>query len=352
MSFAPWFPWWSVLLVGAPLLGLCLWLAIRRDADRAGSGQMGKSGRIGWFRRAAMVLLLTMAFLRPGVGGVDASSAASQLDVFFVADTTSSVVAQDFGNGQPRLAGVQSDINAITEKLPGASFSLIGFAQDARVLVPLTSDVNALANSVAALGPEITVYSRGSSVTVAATTLVDRLAAAKKSHPDRARVVYYLGDGEQTAAKPPAPFDLPEGLVSGGAVLGYGTSTGGKMKVNSGFGNGLGPGYIQDYSTGADAVSMIDENMLRNIAQQLDVGYLPRNAGDGIAPAISAVQPGALTINGQSAARAQFELYWIFGLGLAGLAGWELFALMREIRRLRPPAAAARKASEAQGAGR
>jgi len=328
MSFAPWFPWWVILLAGSGLLVCCLWLAFRE-----------RGRRISWLRRGAMVLLLALAFLRPGVGGADASSAATQLDVFFVVDTTSSVVAQDFGDGQPRLTGVKADITSIAAKLPGASFSLIGFAQDARVLVPLTSDANALTNSVDGLSPEITVYSRGSSVTVAAKSLAARLEAAKRAHPDRARVVYYLGDGEQTAATAPAPFDLPEGLVSGGAVLGYGTSAGGRMLVNSGFGNGLGPGYIQDYSTGSDAVSKIDENMLRSIAQQLRVGYVHRAAGDGIDAAMTGVQPGVLRIDGQSQVRAQFELTWIFGLGLTALAGWELFGAGRELRRLAPPAA-------------
>lgn len=325
MSFVSLLPWWLLALIGAALIIFCLYLAVRRRPERRA-----------WFRRGAMVLLLTLAFLRPGVGGVDASSAASQLDVFFVVDTTSSVVAQDFGTGEPRLSGVKADLKAIAAKLPGASFSLIGFAQEAKVLVPLTSDGNALTNSIDGLSPEVTAYSRGSSVTVAAKSLAARLAAAKKSRPDRARLVYYFGDGEQTAASTPEPFHLADGLVSGGAVLGYGTAAGGTMKINSGLGQGLGPGYIQDYARGADAVSKIDENMLRAIAGQLGVGYVHRNAGEGIDPALAGVQPGALRIDGQSPVRAQFELYWIFGLGILALAAWELFALTRQMRRLMP----------------
>ena len=49
--------------------------------------------------------------------------------------------------------------------------------------------------------------------------------------PERGRVVFYLGDGEQTAADPPTPFDIDKRLINGGAVLGYGTTEGGRMKA-------------------------------------------------------------------------------------------------------------------------
>lgn len=323
MSFAPILPWWFLTLLGLAAVVVGLWFGLGKRRER-----------VAWFRRTGIAVLLVLAFLRPGLGGVDARSASSQLDVFFVVDTTSSIMAEDYGKGQPRLAGVQADLNAIAEKLPGAYFSLISFAKDASVVLPLTNDTNALANSVSALRPEVTAYSRGSSVTVAAKTLSTRLAAAKQAHPTRARVVYYLGDGEQTAAAAPAPFDVAPGLISGGAVLGYGTATGGKMKVNTGL--GLGPGYIQDYSKGGDAISKVDERLLATLGQQLGVGYVHRNAGDGIGAAMTGVQPGALKIDGQSSARAQFELYWVLSLGVVILAGWELFASLKDLRRMMP----------------
>ena len=50
----------------------------------------------------------------------------------------------------------------------------------------------------------MTAYSKGSSVTAAGKLLTERLRAARDSHPERPRLVYYLGDGEQTSAAAPA----------------------------------------------------------------------------------------------------------------------------------------------------
>ena len=328
MSFAPWFPWWVILLAGSGLLVCCLWLAFRE-----------RGRRISWLRRGAMVLLLALAFLRPGVGGADASSAAAQLDVFFVVDTTSSVVAQVVDHPRPVR------VRALRRFQPGSqALGRHGHRRAPRI------DRDLRAQPVHRVGQCVRIAGQRNQDPGILGEPDQRKRRSGQFCSDRRDVRFHpgqpgltiaevLGDGEQTAATAPAPFDLPEGLVSGGAVLGYGTSAGGRMLVNSGFGNGLGPGYIQDYSTGADAVSKIDENMLRSIAQQLRVGYVHRATGDGIDAAMTGVQPGVLRIDGQSQVRAQFELTWIFGLGLTALAGWELFGAGRELRRLAPPAA-------------
>lgn len=339
MSFAPVFPWWLIIAVAAVLIYGCVWFAFGRPGYSRSKGTRlaPRSGeKLRWFRRAAIAFLLMAALLRPGLGGANVSSAAAQLDVVFVVDTTSSVVAEDYGNAQPRLSGVKADVQAISSKLPGAYFSMITFDKDAAVRLPLTSDTNALENSLQTLGPEITLYSRGSSVTQARQVLVSRLQAAQQTHPNRARVVYYLGDGEQTANSQPEPFEIPPGLISGGAVLGYGTAQGGKMKQNTGLSGSLGPGYIQDYSTGGAAVSKIDEGMLSSIAKQIEVNYVHRNAGDDIDAALGGVNSGSLTIDGSSNVQAQFELYRMLAIGILALAGWELFDSIREWRTLAP----------------
>ena len=61
--------------------------------------------------------------------------------------------------------------------------------------------------------------------------------------------MFYLGDGEQTAAGEPPPFTIPAGLIHGGAVLGYGTADGGRMKSTRARYDAS-PSYIQDPTTG------------------------------------------------------------------------------------------------------
>ena len=71
------------------------------------------------------------------------------------------------------------------------------------------------------------MWSRGSSVTIARDQLRTALERGRDTHPERARLVFYFGDGEQTAAQDPRPFDIASQLINGGAVLGYGTAAGG-----------------------------------------------------------------------------------------------------------------------------
>ena len=88
-------------------------------------------------------------------------------------------------------------------------------------------------------------------------------------------MVFYLGDGEQTVSSTPESFAASKKLVSGGAVLGYGTAEGGPMRETTGAFSGKGD-YIQ--YQGSDALSRIDEGNLKRIAAELGVGYAHRTA--------------------------------------------------------------------------
>jgi Ca-activated chloride channel family protein len=285
-----------------------------------------------------MVLLLLAAALRPGVPGGSAQAATADLNVFFVVDTSSSIVAEDYGNRSPRLDGVRQDIMAIAAELAGARFSVLTFDSSAVVRMPLTTDTTALETAVAVLQPQVTAFSKGSSITAAGKLLTERLDAARDSHPERPRLVYYLGDGEQTSAAAPEAIQLDGGLVNGGAVLGYGTPEGGRMKENTGQRpTDAGAGYIQDRTsgTGRDALSIVDAGRLEWLAGQLGVPYVHRSAGDAVAPMMQAADPGELQrAPDGSGLDGRTEFYWIFAFGAFLLALREAFLLLRHWRRL------------------
>lgn len=329
MTFQPIWPWWIMLPALAGLVVVLGWTAVR-------SRQPGAVLH-GLLLPAGLMALLLLAALRPGVPGGSVRSAAADLNVFFVVDTTSSIAAEDYGNGSPRLDGVRKDIMAIAGELAGARFSLITFDSQAVVRMPLTTDTSALNTLTGVLEPQITQYSTGSSVTVAGTVLNERLKAARDSHPERARIVYYLGDGEQTSGKAPEPMRVEGSLVNGGAVLGYGTGQGGRMKEKSSYSSEGTAAYIQDRSAGnaGDAVSRIDEDTLREVASQLGVPYLHRAAGDGTAPMMQAARPGALHETSESL-EGRTELYWAPALAAFILALWESIRVLRQLKQLRP----------------
>jgi len=264
------------------------------------------------------------------VPGGSVAVTATDLDVFFVVDTTSSTMAQDYDGDRPRLDGVRADVAAIAAGLPGSRFSLLTFDHETVTRLPLTTDSQALTTAMDVLQVETSTYSQGSSITVAGPDLDATLQRDRQAHPDRTRLVFYLGDGEQTAAANPTPFAFDTDLVGGGAVLGYGTARGGQMKET---GTGR-DGLITDPTTGAPAVSTIDEQALKDIAQQLAVPYLHRTSPQD-APALDAVrlaQSGAVSSTATSSAAGRSELYWVALLLLAAVAAWEVAATLAAVR--------------------
>jgi hypothetical protein len=331
----------AVALLSAVVLCAVLW-RLQRDRRRSRAS----------LRRGVLVLLVLAAVLRPHLPGGSAQAASADLNVFFVVDTTTSMVAEDYANGVPRLEGVPKDIMAIAEQLPGARFSVITFDTTAHVRMPLSTDTLALETITDVLEPQVTSYARGSSITAARQVLSERLAAARDSHPDRPRLVFYLGDGEQTSGKEPEAMTVDGGLVAGGAVLGYGSAAGGRMKENTGLeedpaqagdagsgGGGTagtrGGNYVQDNRPGSagDALSMIDEGRLRTIAGQLGVPYVHRSAGGPVDDMMQQAHPGRVErADGDGAVAAGTELYWIFAGGAFLLALPEAAALVRQLR--------------------
>jgi Ca-activated chloride channel family protein len=339
MTFSPIVPWWMLGLMFVASMGLVLRMILKRrgGAGNRGPGTTSRADVRDWLFRGGLVVLLILAALRPGLPGGHMAAAASNLNIFFVVDTTSSMVAEDFGSSAPRMQGVKADILSIAGELSGARYSVITFDSSAAVRMPLTVDSSALETVVSILGPQITDYSTGSSVTMAGKVLQARLQAAKESHPERPRIVYYLGDGEQTSAERPGPLGVEASLVDGGAVLGYGTAEGGKMRENTGSADDGESDYIKDRTGGEtrDAISKIDEDRLREMAGQLGIPYVHRTADASTAPMMQDARPGNLD-PAEQVLDGRTELYWIPALAALLLALREGILIMGQLRMLRP----------------
>ena len=173
--------------------------------------------------------------------------------------------------------------------------------------MPLTTDTTALVSSLEVLRPEVTSQSRGSSIGIANQLLTDTLSNAAEASPDRSRMVFYFGDGEQTVTSPPEPFDGSEKLTDAGAVLGYGTAEGGPMRLSTGGVDGSSSEYIE--YQGANALSVIDEANLEAIAADLGVEYQHRTAD---AELTLPDAPSTTTSYAESGSVGTVtELYWI-----------------------------------------
>lgn len=332
MTFSPLLPV-GILVVVLGGLGLFAIVQFATAPRRPGSWH--------WLIRLGMVLLLFGLALRPGLPtNLRPPTASGNVDVYFVVDTTSSMAAEDYGpDGEPRLVGVRADIAAIAAELVGARFSLITFDAETVQRMPLTSDTSALVSGAKALNQEVTVYSGGSSISAPAGYLAERLAGDAEQFPDRTRVLYYLGDGEQTVAEAPLSFEPVGTFVDEGAVLGYGTEAGGRMRQFNGYEDlEAERPFITWFSDSGEqeAISRIDEAALGSVAAQLGVDYLHRTEGEPVDAAVAGI-----TVTNVSAETRPVvdtpEFYWVFAIGFGMLALVEigsLAALLRDLRRL------------------
>jgi Ca-activated chloride channel family protein len=143
-----------------------------------------------------------------------------------------------------------------------------------------------------------------------------------------------MGDGEQTVDSIPKSFEPLKGLIDGGAVLGYGTSSGGRMlEEQSNYGNDKAK-YIE-YTDSIDgrrrtALSVIDEVALNKIAREMGVNYVHRTQPDDASQLVQTVSIDKIATDAYD--RNSFvELYWILAIGLVALSIWEFLSLLNEI---------------------
>lgn len=338
MIFQPVLNIFLLVLLCAPVAALAV-LALVKAKGR---------GRALWAMRLVLLLACFVLFLRPGIPGGATQTLATDTDIVLVVDTTASIVAEDWDGDQPRLDGVRADVQAIVDEYPGARFALITFDASADLRLPLTTDTTALVSSLDVLRPEVTSQSRGSSIGIANQLLADTLSNAAESSPDRSRMVFYFGDGEQTVTSAPEPFDGSEKLTDAGAVFGYGTAEGGPMKLTTGSLGDSSSEYIE--YEGANALSVIDEKNLEAIAAELGVPYEHRMAD--AEPELPEAPSTTTSYAESGSVGSVTELYWIAALVIVALLGVELTRasmLVARLRLLRAPSAPHRERRPTDG---
>lgn len=314
------FPWWVMIIVFAPPVAFVVWRLI---------ASWHTPQRNLWVRRVCVVGVLLLMALRPSVTGGGAPSQMANMDVIFVVDVTSSMAAEDYDGTSQRLVGARQDIKDIALSMPGARYGVITFSLAAAKELPLTTDATALESLVDIIEQEQTMYSRGSSLDVSLPMLEEELERLRERSPERQLVVYFMSDGEQTSDGQIKSFERLAHLIDAGAVLGYGTQEGARMKQfsSSPTFQPLNP-YITDFTAqgGPDAISRIDETNLQTIAQQMGVPYTWRQTPGDIEQFIQTVDLDSLQ-DEQRDVSTYRDTYWLLAVLLVGLVLWEVWSL-------------------------
>ena len=262
-------------------------------------------------RRALIVLVFVGVVLRLGYGEEEHRRAIADVEVLVVVDLTHSMSAYDHVEGLPRITGVQADLLALVQALPQTRIGLLTFAERTELALPFTTDVETLQSEIQRLEVEDAYAGDGSRADRPLAGMVEVLRRAEAQHPERRRVVVYVGDGENTAPGTQESFGQAEPYVDAGVVLGYGSEAGAAMPVAE----DLTPaeGLVVDPRSGTDAVSKADLQNLRRIAGELGVPFEHRTR-PGRMDRVAAGFDADYVAAEDDYAPAERDLTWLLGL--------------------------------------
>ena len=245
------------------------------------------------------VVLIIVIGLRPMLPNGEAVTFKNNVDVIFVMDGTLSMLAEDYNGNNRRIDAVIDDIQYIVDEIPGAYYSLIEFDNNSHINLRSTVDANAAATAAKTTHRVDEFYARGTTITIFKTDLTKILESSSKKD-GRKRVVFIMTDGENTSDEKMESLQDLKDRIDGGAVLGYGTQQGGKMKVRDkdddfcyGFSSDYAdPEYLKDWSDypPKTAVSRIDEDNLKKMASELGIEYIHMDKQSNVRPIIDSTK--------------------------------------------------------------
>ncbi len=278
-------------------------------------------------RVSAIYVLTLIIGIRPVMVETKYEFATKNLDVLFVVDNTISMWALDYNGRKPRMEGVSNDLNYILSELAGSNFGLVTFDDTTHVLSPFTQDMQYIRDLLDTMESPDSYYARGSDPSIAYQDIEALLLSSAKKE-NRKTIVFFFGDGEITGNRELRDYSDLAQYIDAGGVLGYGTTTGGKMK------NGYGYGYVYDYNRYEDAVSRIDEENLKKLASDLGVDYLYLNGGNAALHGLVDIikESSKTVIESGSGAEIESDVYYYCAIPLAFLLLLEIIIFLRSGR--------------------
>ncbi len=320
MSIRPMLPVGVLLLIFAAMFGGTAVLIIRN--------KLKTSEKIFSLIRMTVIYVLVLIIgLRPVMVETKYEFATKNLDVLFVVDNTISMWALDYNGRKERMEGVKKDVNYILNELAGSNFGLVTFDNTPHVLSPFTQDLQYIRDLFDTFEAQDSYYANGSDLSIPYQD-VEALLLSSARKENRKAIVFYISDGEITNGKELRSYaDLAQ-YIDAGAVLGYGSSEGGKMK------NSYGYSYIYDYTTHKDAVSKINEDNLKKIAEDLGLEYLNMNSGNvALSGAVELIKESSKTvIEAGNGAEVQRDIYFYFAYPLMFMMILEIVLFVRRGR--------------------
>ena len=315
MITKPILPVYIVLPVLIIMLGVYVWSTLRKK-NRMPYKILGI---------ARILVILTLVFLinlRIMEKEYNAEIEMKNLDVLFVVDSTISMWAQDYDGDETRMSAVVNDAEYIIDELGGSNFGLIKFDNRAQILAPFTQDHETVKDAFSTIKTPDVNYAKGTSLNVCKKETLELLESSSKKD-ERLTILFFISDGEITDGSELESFKDLEPYVDAGAVLGYGTESGGEMQYDD-WGS-----YVKDPETNQHAISKIDEGNLKKIAEDLDIDYIHMDDMVNVRYLIESIKSGSSLTIEKSDSVTYRDTYFYYAIPLAVLLLLELVLFIR-----------------------
>ncbi len=292
-----------------------------------------------YIRQILIVVLLFAMNMRFMVFSHDVPKRELNVDVLFVIDNSMSMLAEDFDGEGRRIDAVKQDCEYIMDKMEGCRFSVISFGNYAYRLAPYTSDKDVLMSIINSFEGQTQYYAQGTSLNQPFPLMLEALEKDHEQNEDRVQLVYYFSDGEITNAKEElGSYSKAKKYIASGAVLGYGTEEGGRMKVRTYEGDDFGaPFYMKtkdEKGRRVEARSYIDEDNLESIADDLGVEYYHVEKSTTLRDVLSDINDflDEYASEGKSGVEGYVDTYYWFAIPIAALLLYDLIYYKRRVR--------------------
>ena len=285
-----------------------------------------------------IISILFIINLRIMIPNSETNVINSDLNIMFVIDKSVSMRALDYDGSKERFEGVINDCCYIVDELSGCKFSIITFGDRAERLIPFTTDSDMVQSELKAIKLENDFYAGGTSINLVNEELEKTLKKENERHNENSKfVLFFITDGEITKeGERLESFSNIKQYVINGAVLGYGTTTGGKM-VYSVYEDDADSKYHYLYYYDENynmvtAISKIDEKNLKQIATDIGIDYIQMSKTDNINYKINDIKKQMNeTLSNEDKVTSYKDIYYLFAIPLGILLMIKFIVIKRKI---------------------
>lgn len=214
----------------------------------------------------------------------------------------------------------------------GARYSVITFGNESQVVTPFTKDSNMTRQAIKTIKITNRYYAMGSTPNIVFDDML-KILKVSKENKDKNRIVFFISDGEITNNERLCSFSEMKNYINSGAVLGYGTEQGGYMKVKDFYDEG--EVYIEDFTSKEypypKAISKIDENNLRKLANDMGIDYINMSSKSNISKNLDNIKSNYEEMSGIDTISSYIDIYYIFVVPLLALLLYEFINYKKKL---------------------